>query len=541
MKVLHIGNIANNGYLNSRIMRRAGIESDNWSIDYYHFMGYPEWEEGRLSKPLDVDIKPDWTSFGYVGPTRPQWFLIGSHSLVFSKSRKQNRDAARKLLPETHRTKLSVNIERARELIDDLVDSTNSLFKSSALGKAAYLTRYAIINGHDESINAIVHMPRSSLKKLLVTIILRASAYINRWIKHSTSACTEREESALSPFDLRVRELCSLSHQLESGSELVLRPSDLEQFRHIFPELERAIAPYDIVVGYAYDGILALLAKKKYIAFEHGTIRNLPFENTVAGRVCRVVYKLANKVFITNCDNNVAAAKLRLHNYQFIPHPINEDISELDRAEASSIRAEWNKRFGDAFIIFSPPRHHWSDQRHTDWDKGNDRLITAIAEAKKNSSIKIVLVTVELGRDVEKSKSLIKQLDLEPNVIWITPVPHHQLVSYMLASDVVADQFNVPSFGGIPPKALMVGKPVLTSFEPQMHGWCFRSLPPFQATDSSSESIASALLKLLNNPGELKQLGEAGINWYAANYSNALILELFRAAFDDLLQSEKLD
>ena len=39
LRVLHIGNIANNGYLVAKLLRRAGIEADVLSYDYYHVMG----------------------------------------------------------------------------------------------------------------------------------------------------------------------------------------------------------------------------------------------------------------------------------------------------------------------------------------------------------------------------------------------------------------------------------------------------------------------------------------------------------------------
>ena len=48
-RVLHIGNIANNGFLNSKILNETKqVESYALSIDYYHIMGCPEWEEGRF-------------------------------------------------------------------------------------------------------------------------------------------------------------------------------------------------------------------------------------------------------------------------------------------------------------------------------------------------------------------------------------------------------------------------------------------------------------------------------------------------------------
>ena len=46
LRVLHIGNIANNAYNNARIQRQYGIDADVLCHDYYHVMATPEWEDG---------------------------------------------------------------------------------------------------------------------------------------------------------------------------------------------------------------------------------------------------------------------------------------------------------------------------------------------------------------------------------------------------------------------------------------------------------------------------------------------------------------
>ena len=42
-RVLHIGNIANNAYVNAKIMRRRNIEADVMSPDAYFVHTCPEW------------------------------------------------------------------------------------------------------------------------------------------------------------------------------------------------------------------------------------------------------------------------------------------------------------------------------------------------------------------------------------------------------------------------------------------------------------------------------------------------------------------
>lgn len=83
LRVLHLGNIANNAYLNAKILRRAGIDADVASPDYYHIMGSPEWEE--LSKIGDYGdpFTPDWWRAGAGNFRRPEWFVQGSRDLCW--------------------------------------------------------------------------------------------------------------------------------------------------------------------------------------------------------------------------------------------------------------------------------------------------------------------------------------------------------------------------------------------------------------------------------------------------------------------------
>src|SRR4051794_6546678 len=47
LRVLHVGNIANNGYLNAKLMRRIGVEADAL-CDEWHILSQPEWEDAEI-------------------------------------------------------------------------------------------------------------------------------------------------------------------------------------------------------------------------------------------------------------------------------------------------------------------------------------------------------------------------------------------------------------------------------------------------------------------------------------------------------------
>ena len=59
-RILHIGNIANNAYLNAKILNQSGNTiNDVLVMDYFHIMGCPEWEDSKLNEDID-EFNPDW-------------------------------------------------------------------------------------------------------------------------------------------------------------------------------------------------------------------------------------------------------------------------------------------------------------------------------------------------------------------------------------------------------------------------------------------------------------------------------------------------
>lgn len=75
LRVLHIGNIANNAYNNALIQRQRGIDAYVLSFDYYHIMATPEWEDADFSGDIGDDFFPDWWAVDLKGFERPRWFI----------------------------------------------------------------------------------------------------------------------------------------------------------------------------------------------------------------------------------------------------------------------------------------------------------------------------------------------------------------------------------------------------------------------------------------------------------------------------------
>ena len=77
LRVLNLGNIANNAFQNSKIMRRAGIDADCVAYDYYHVMGTAEWEDADFRGSIGDQFHPDWWRVKFNKYSRPKWFIQG--------------------------------------------------------------------------------------------------------------------------------------------------------------------------------------------------------------------------------------------------------------------------------------------------------------------------------------------------------------------------------------------------------------------------------------------------------------------------------
>jgi glycosyltransferase involved in cell wall biosynthesis len=314
-------------------------------------------------------------------------------------------------------------------------------------------------------------------------------------------------------------------------------PMLLRQYEHTLPLMRRLFSHYDLIIGYAIDGIWPLMAGAPYVAYEFGTIRNIPFSDTPMGRLAAVTYLNAEQTVVTNSDNEAPAKRLG-RPFFFLPHVVNEG-GLLTPHEAETARKEFIAEYGGNFIVFHPSRQHWDEARDTNWDKGNDHLWRGFARLVRDTAPNARCVAVAWGEQLARSKALIEELGITANVVWINPQVHIAMMRYICLCDVVCDQFTIPTFGGIPPKAFNAGKPVVTAFDPGLHHWCFDELPPLIPANSA-QLVYEALTRLYIDREFAAALGRKGADWYRRENSNARVREVLLANLRGL-QSTKRD
>ena len=86
---------------------------------------------------------------------------------------------------------------------------------------------------------------------------------------------------------------------------------------------------FDFNIFYGSHAIIPSLSinGKTYAAYEHGTIRSIPFQNNDIGRLTKYAYENAKVVMITNADYIYAKKRLEFNtqNIVYIPHGFDDE------------------------------------------------------------------------------------------------------------------------------------------------------------------------------------------------------------------------
>lgn len=476
-RVLHIGNIANNGYLNSKILNQhEDVDSYALSMDYYHIMGCPEWEESTMDFLGINQNNPEWYKTSTYSP--PDWFFQGSPRI-----------------------------------------SLSCLFHK--------------VRGHGIRYWFYKKMMELECKRKNGPIIYQVGIFlvrvINRLRRHylarskyySLSYWTSNNKKDFKTVsDLKIEEMTKNINSIYKDDYLS---------RHLAVEYQRFIPifdNFDLIHCYGTDlKFPYLTGTSKYVGYEHGTIRDLPFENTLEGILCRKSYQNAKLTFITNSDNIEAAKKLDLSPIRVIPHPINNLDFSFENFP-SDLNLLFQRMKESDLTIFHPSRQHWGGDYSTmmpSWIKANDVLIKGFADIVHSRAVKNpLMIMVNWGATIDATKELIQKLNLEKYTIWTDPLPHPYMLEVMNRSDVIADQFYLGAFGSITAKGLGVGKAVLVYLRPDEILKMFQEMPPV-LNAKTPEEVSECLKTILDTANKRKIEVESKM-WFEKYHSHKVIL-----------------
>ncbi len=536
-RVLHIGNIANNAYNNAKILNQAGIESHVLCYDYYHVMGYPEWEEADFEGSVGDLCSPEWNRVTMKDFKRPRWFAQGpfEYCIRYLKALNENHAFQQLLWWNVLQgysgfggmaSAFIIHILNIMEYLEQALHKPDSIlnriwakrvrwFPLGALAVFTIFTLLAPLMVLYYLAASLVMIPFKIIKKLILKISAASSSSFSSFFKRRTE---ELVQTFASLFPDRPDKLTS---------------EDIEPYKSLVAPLTDLFKKYDVIHAYATDGIFPMIADVPYVAYEHGTIRSVPFDDTPIGRLCALVYRAAPHVIITNADDIDAAKKLKIERYTFVPHPINEEFSG-DIEESKRLREELHTRTASDFIVFHPARHHWSDERNPNWEKKNDTFIIGFAKFVKEVNPSGAAIFVNWGYKLAESRELLEKLGVADRVLWIEPVPHRKMIRYIMATDLLADQFWVGSFGSTMPKALAFGAPAMQYFNEEIHRWCLPEMPPLINT-KTSDDVAEGLRRIYMDNEWRQELIIKGREWYRRYHSNEVIVSLLSSIYKRLI------
>ncbi len=531
-RVLHIGNIAANAYNNAKMMRALGFECDVLCANYYHMMGCPEWEDADFSGDIGDHFAPDWTRVDLAGFRRPRWFVQGPLELCLryliarNRGRPWEADLHWRALSVLNRTShptrvaaVSAALYRCREFAGRSCRILGSRVRRervlARLDDAArrwrdQFARRTALRGEISPFRSLMHgVVGYSLWPVVAVLKPLVASLGARVRRRGPSQWVQTGEPPL------VGELCDdfAARFPDRGDRLtpddvLAYSSDLALWREVF-------SGYDIVQGYATDPIYPMLAEAPYCAFEHGTLRELPFRADTQGRMTALAYARASHVFVTNSDCMDNARILAGDRASPLPHPFDEDRA-VSVTGAEPLRASLQRELGVDHLAFFPTRQDWLEGTGFA-DKANDRFFRALSTLRREG-LRLGVVCCEWGRNVAESRALLRELGLEDCVKWVAPMGVVRYERHVLACDIIVDQFLLGAFGGVTFRALAAGRPVLTWLKEDEVARSFGTCPPILNCRTTDE-IAEGLRRVLLEPAELRRIGEAARAWVKRHHS----------------------
>lgn len=462
LKILHIGNIANNAYNNAKILNKLGIINDVLSPDYYHIMGCPEWEELDIQPNEVNDFDPKWYKVNE-GYERPEWFAQGVLSNCLEYLYAKN-------IGDTKRQKV-----------------------------------YWCLLGYNNKTK------RMNLNYIYIKMKYRLRRAISWRIK---ALLNIKDKSQYVPNHDLIRDF---EQRFPDRSDK-LTPEEMDPYKYTY-RLQEVLNQYDYVFCYGASTILpVLVGYYNFVGFEHGTLRDIPWGDNTFARLTALSYSKAKSILMTNADSVPQAKKLNQKifygQHGFIIQDAQRKIEKYSKK--SIINDYLNLNHLRKYKILQSTRQDWST-------KGNNKFLEAISRLKREEFNDFDILLADWGNDVELTKKFIHANSLEDHVTWIPTLSKPQLLKLYTEVDILIDQFNIPCIGSTPLEIFSVkGAALITSLDNDiMTTFYGRTIPLINCT--SSDDIYTALKSIFKEEIDLKKIKEDCYQWLLETHSEERI------------------
>jgi hypothetical protein len=485
MKILHIGNIANNAYLNAKILNSLGHENHVLSYDYYHIMGCPEWEEIEIPPNKIDDFKPEWHKVNQ-NFERPKWFVQGP-------------------LEQCLDYLISLNTKRAdQDELWQMLGEFNRIRPRSFNDKLKYLKR------------VLKNKSIAFFEKFM-----KVREVKDKWLRLKTSIVNETGNASTLTTDLlnsRVYTLSSDYQNLFKERGDVLSREDVLLFDLNISKLREVFKHYDAICCYGITSYMPLIAgTEKYVAYEHGSIRSFAFQNSSIGRITALAFAKASAVLMTNADSVNLALRLNqnlvLGCHGFIIEEAQKKAANYK--DVSLIRERLMLKLTKSVTILQSTRQKWDV-------KGNDKFLKALVDLKSVTD-DFDVIFVDWGEDVAKTKTFLRDNGLNHNVHWISPLSKPQLLRLYQEVDVIVDQFNIPCIGSTPLEIFAVkGGVLITHLDDEIMSHFYGETIPL-LNCANDIQISDSLKNIVNGNIDLLSIKNNCYEWLQKTHSQSVI------------------
>ena len=178
------------------------------------------------------------------------------------------------------------------------------------------------------------------------------------------------------------------------------------------------------------------------------------------------------------------------------------------------------------FKCFTHARQMWarqsgfSPEEWASYNKNNDWLIGGFAQyLKSDPQANALLIALEYGPDVDRSKALIRELGIEKRVLWLPKMPRKELMYILGLCEIGVGEFTIDPgciWGGTGWEVMAAGKPLLQSFNFSEDGYRqhFGHPPPPILDVKSQDDVALHLRAMAADRKRMKAVGERSRDWF---------------------------
>jgi len=270
--------------------------------------------------------------------------------------------------------------------------------------------------------------------------------------------------------------------------------------------LKSEFGPYDYLMGIEYAPAIAMrIGKPLNVFYSAATdLSHYPFSEYkyASGATWKTEekyladlqfygIKYAHNISMNMAPMPIENALIKIgfkgHRFAALPYLYMQLWDNKEVLKASTLKSAFDEvRSRYDILIFHHIRHEWGEDTDEVHQKGNDKLLLALNNLKANSGSKRVgLITFDYGNSINKSKQLIKELNLEDNVVWF-PVNKRRDYMYGISiADICVGQLhhNMITYTSFA-EYVALKKPIIQWFKASEDE---RSKLPFFAVSSQEE------------------------------------------------------